>query len=75
MSLFNLLHAQRSTFRAAGSPRRRPRANTYRLRLEAIEDRCLPSAFSTYLGGSLDEGGGGIAVDAEGNTYVVGQTT
>jgi hypothetical protein len=30
--------------------------------------------YSTYLGGSKFEGNGGIAVDAAGNAYVVGQT-
>jgi hypothetical protein len=30
--------------------------------------------YSTYLGGSLGEGPGGIAVDASGNTYVAGGT-
>jgi len=31
--------------------------------------------FSTFLGGSGDEAGRGIAVDAAGNAYVVGETT
>ncbi|MBI3988294.1 MAG: SBBP repeat-containing protein, partial [candidate division NC10 bacterium] len=31
--------------------------------------------YSTYLGGSNGEGGNGIAVDAEGNMYVAGQTS
>jgi hypothetical protein len=30
--------------------------------------------YSTYLGGTADDGGGGIAVDAEGNAYVSGST-
>jgi len=31
--------------------------------------------YSTYLGGSADQGGAGIAVDGAGNAYVTGQTT
>ncbi len=31
-------------------------------------------AYSTYLGGSADDGGSGIAVDGAGNAYVVGAT-
>src|SRR6266568_7397130 len=31
-------------------------------------------AYCGYIGGSLDEGGGGIAVDGSGNAYVVGYT-
>jgi Bacterial Ig-like domain (group 3)/Beta-propeller repeat len=31
--------------------------------------------YSTYLGGSLFDGGEGIAVDSAGNAYVIGQTT
>ena len=54
--------------------RRRPA--TARLRLQALEDRALPSfgfgsAFS--VGGTGGDGGYGIALDAAGNMYVAGQ--
>src|SRR5438093_2961462 len=32
-------------------------------------------SYSTYLGGSGDDSGGGIAVDADGNAYVAGRTS
>ena len=32
----------------------------------------LPFTYSTFLGGSWDDGGWGLAVDGEGNAYVVG---
>jgi len=32
-------------------------------------------AYSTYLGGSWDEGASGVAVDASGNTYLTGSTS
>ncbi|MBL0321431.1 MAG: SBBP repeat-containing protein [Ignavibacteria bacterium] len=31
-------------------------------------------AYSTYLGGSSDESGGGIAVDGSNNAYITGKT-
>jgi hypothetical protein len=39
-----------------------------------LEDRTLPSGFSTYLGGSVFDEGVAVAVDSAGDTYVVGLT-
>lgn len=55
--------------RAAGN-----RRSPFRLTVEYLDDRSLPSGFSTYLGGSARDTGYGIAVDAAGNSYVVGYT-
>lgn len=58
-------------------PRRQAAGNRrvpFRLAVEHLEDRSLPSGFSTYLGGSDIDQGYGVAVDAAGNTYVVGST-
>ena len=74
MALINPRHSQCSAFRAASSPRQRKCANTYRLRLEPLEDRRVPSGFSTYLGGGQGDIAQDIAVDAAGNSYVVGTT-
>jgi hypothetical protein len=46
---------------------------SYDSRLPLIIDPVL--AYSTYLGGTLDEFGHGIAVDSLGNAYVTGSTT
>ena len=58
-------------------PRRQPAGNRrvpFRLAVEHLEDRSLPSGFSTYLGGIDRDVGHAIAVDAAGNSYVVGST-
>jgi len=55
--------------------------HTYGFELTGTYDSILPIvidpqvAWGTYIGGSLNEEGLGIAVDASGNVYVVGTTT
>jgi hypothetical protein len=48
------------------------RVGPYDASLPLVVDPVL--AFSTYLGGSVSDQGNGIAVDADGNVYVTGQT-
>ncbi len=51
---------------------------TYKNNQDAFVSRLTPSGcsliFSTFLGGSAKDGASGIAVDAAGNSYVVGTT-
>jgi hypothetical protein len=44
------------------------------LRLQELEGRRLPSGFSTYLGGSQDDYGDGIAIDSAGDTFITTET-
>ena len=59
-------------FRVPVARRRRP--SRFRLWVEPLEARRVPAGFSTFLGGSDSEGGCSPAVDAAGNTYVIGHT-
>src|SRR5439155_1111362 len=43
-------------------------------KLNTLASGSASLVYSTYLGGTSDENGFGIAVDATGNTYVTGQT-
>ena len=46
----------------------------YDATLPLVIDPAVVLVYSTYLGGTGDEGGNGIAVDASGNAYVTGYT-
>jgi hypothetical protein len=59
-----------------------PTANAFQAELKGTSDAFLTKlsaagamVYSTYLGGSADDSGNGIAVDSTGNAYVVGGTS
>ncbi len=52
-------------------PTLRGRQNAFVTKLDATGSALL---YSTYFGGSRDDGGHGIAVDGEGNIYLIGDT-
>ncbi|MDX1979736.1 MAG: SBBP repeat-containing protein [Bryobacteraceae bacterium] len=62
--------AAQKTFKGAGAETRFPAGDAFALKFE-------PSGalgYATYLGGSLDDRAGAIAVDANGNAWVAGST-
>jgi hypothetical protein len=63
-------------FRRGCRPARRF-TKTVRPLITCLEVRSCPSAlaFSTYLGGTANDQGLGVAIDAAGNSYVTGATT
>ncbi len=62
-----------SSFRLVGDDRVAFQLDGYDPRLPMVIDPGL--LFSTFLGGSGDDAGRGVAVDGDGRAYVVGQTT
>jgi uncharacterized protein (TIGR03437 family) len=67
---FPVKNAQTPTYRGGGGNRLIPMGDAFVTKLSATGQL----VYSTYLGGSADDWGMGIAVDSSGNAYVTGVT-